>query len=540
MTLVLVAPTGEAGLEEALYQRWVRQLSVSPDPVYVVAPANVDVGSLEHVAADANESDVLAALADIAHETSASLTVIDASRTEYGPLALEWAGATDATSQLLSDPGHDGVAIVHLAATDVSDAERSWRRAAARAHSVSRSDSHSESGPGPDAPTDVVRAALEVLTSQGLEVSERHEFKTVHPGRYVELVIRPIARPLLNRARRMGFEQVSITVLTTASVLAAALLAAAGSRLSLILAALFLQTAVIAQVVGDGLPIPARRRPEFPAWLNPVMDVVKVAILMGGLAIGGRGTTDDIWLVAGAVIVVWTARAIVAMSYEIRMNASDGERFSGSPFSLPNAEFFLVLSLAMLVLTPRPVLWVAIAVLGISLLYILLRELLAPPNVEHPPRLSAEVNRELFYACDPGPLAVVVGREDPQLSLLRRLAASVVGWLVPLSTWVIEVAVLAALAVWKDTDALAMVFLLASVVAFHRVDSILRPTLTGHPVPDWLAFVSLGALGRPILYLLLAATDYLDDGLVLVTLIWAVVFAAEAASSWTARPESES
>ena len=89
---------------------------------------------------------------------------------------------------------------------------------------------------------------------------------------------------------------------------------------------------------------------------------------------------------------------------------------------------------------------------------------------------------------------------------------------------------------WKDTDALPMVFLLLGVTAFHRVDCIVRPQQAGLALPGWMSVVSLGALGRPVLYLLLAATGYLDDGLVFATLILAVVYAAEAASSWSVRP----
>ncbi|MEO8329923.1 MAG: DUF5941 domain-containing protein, partial [Candidatus Nanopelagicales bacterium] len=83
-------------------------------------------------------------------------------------------------------------------------------------------------------------------------------------------------------------------------------------------------------------------------------------------------------------------------------------------------------------------------------------------------------------------------------------------------------------------------FLLIAVTGFHRIDTIERLLQSGKQPAVWLPFVTLGALGRPVVYLLLAATGTLDNGLALVTLVLAALFAAEAAGSWAADVDAAS
>ena len=122
-------------------------------------------------------------------------------------------------------------------------------------------------------------------------------------------------------------------------------------------------------------------------------------------------------------------------------------------------------------------------------------------------------------------------------SLLRRVAASSVGPFLPWLTWLFEAAALLVVVRWQNEELLPLAFVPIVVVGFHRADISARRVYTGSPPAAWTFLLSLGALGRPVLYLVLAATDVLTDGLIVATIGWAVLFAVDAAAAF-AEPEA--
>ena len=128
-----------------------------------------------------------------------------------------------------------------------------------------------------------------------------------------------------------------------------------------------------------------------------------------------------------------------------------------------------------------------------------------------------------------------MGRQDAQLSLLRRLLNTPVAAWVPPLTWVIESTVVLAAAAWADPDVLPVTLAWIGVMAFHRLDVATRLRELGETVPVWLEVVGLGAIGRAVFVVLLAAAGGLMWGLACGAVVLGVIYAAESAGRFSER-----
>jgi hypothetical protein len=202
--------------------------------------------------------------------------------------------------------------------------------------------------------------------------------------------------------------------------------------------------------------------------------------------------------------------------------AGSGERTTpwGWWLDIGAGEGALLTAVAVVVLSPD-VLLLVLAVIGALVAIVSL----ALVGVLRPGRSEQEA---LYELADPGLLARLVDRQDPQLSLLRRaLATPLAAWLPPM-TWVIEsAAVLVAVSI--DSDALPISLAWIAVVAFHRLDVGTRLTKLGTPAPAWLGLISLGSLGRAVLVVAFAALGVLTSALAVGAVVLGVIFASESA-----------
>ena len=151
------------------------------------------------------------------------------------------------------------------------------------------------------------------------------------------------------------------------------------------------------------------------------------------------------------------------------------------------------------------------------------------------PRPLVAAQRELFEQADPGPLARLVSRQDPQLSMLRRASATRAAAWIPPATWVLEMSVVLVAAAVIAPDALPITVAWVGVLAFHRIDIATRQQVLGGSPPTWLGVIGLGALGRAMFVVVLAALGVLAEGLALGAVFLGVIYAAESSGRFADR-----
>jgi hypothetical protein len=197
------------------------------------------------------------------------------------------------------------------------------------------------------------------------------------------------------------------------------------------------------------------------------------------------------------------------------------------PFSISRGDGAVATVLGLVLLHPD-VLLVALAVLAsASAVTCLLLVGVA--------RALPAAQRQLVALADPGPLALVVGRQDPQLSLLRRLAATPLAAWVPPATWCIEVSAVLVITAWSDAEALPVTLAWVGVLSFHRRDVATRLRVLAVPPPQWLDVLGLGALGRVAFVALCAATGLLTAGLAGGAIALGVLFSTESSGRFAER-----
>ncbi len=197
------------------------------------------------------------------------------------------------------------------------------------------------------------------------------------------------------------------------------------------------------------------------------------------------------------------------------------------PFSVSRGDGAVLTVVGLVVLQPAQLLAVLALVAGVSALAGLL--------FVGAPRPLPAAQRQLFELADPGPVGRLVSQQDPQLSLLRRtLATRVAAW-VPPATWVVESAVVLVASAVAEPDALPITLAWIAVLAFHRIDIATRQTVLGSAPPAWLGVVGMGALGRAVLVVLLAALGVLAEGLAVAAVVLGVLYAAESSGRFAER-----
>ncbi len=353
-------------------------------------------------------------------------------------------------------------------------------------------------------------------------------------------------------AWRAGVGAHAVTVVSVAAALMAGLLISTGTRSGAATAAFFLLASVFLDRV-DGILARARRTvTSFGAWLDVTTDRIREAALVIGLGLGAAQSGSPRWGLASAVLALLTAAHLAAAASRtargwggspvpIRlpldrldepvlpaMPPPDGRPIPGwLPFSISRGDGAILAVVALILLPLSALLALLAALAGLSAVVCLV--------LVGAPRPLPAAQRLLFELADPGPLARLVSEQDPHLSVLRRVLTSRAAAWVPALTWVVESAVVLVAAAMVEPAALPITIAWIAVLAFHRLDIATRQRVLGSSPPTWLAVIGLGALGRVVLVVLLAAVGELAWGLAIGAVVLGVVYATESSGRFAER-----
>lgn len=601
MTVVLVAPDGEGATPERT-QHWVDVLEGRGHDVYLVAPSQTSVRAIHHVTTREGSADTVRAIADAMEGVPSPILLLDAaelgsavtveeveavtgtvvltsgqpadgtldSESVDAPLRVVAdvvVGAGSAVHQI-SEPTDRGVGLLRV---DGSDAD-----AVAGALRVMADVAAAQRWHGAAWPLTVVAAVRAGVTVRAVQVpglpwgaaaddldSEQEARLRVRAaaGEPQGLIDRWVgtrfAGALALVAWRVGVGAHAVTVVSVVAGLLAGLLISTGTLTGTTVGALFLLASVLLDRV-DGILARARRTvTAFGAWLDVTSDRLREAALVVGLAVGAAQFGTPRWELATAVLALLTLAHLAAAAsrtsrgwggtpapVRLPLDRLDEPVLPAVPpppgrpvprwlpFSISRGDGAILVVVGLLVLDPAPLLALLAVLAGVSAVACLL--------LVGAPRPLPAAQRQLFELADPGPLARLVGRQDPQLSVLRRvLATGLAAWTAP-STWLVESAVVlvAALVVQSSSaqpDAVPVTIAWIGVLAFHRLDVATRQRVLGTSPPVWLGVVGLGALGRSLLVVVLAALGVLAWGLAIGAVVLGVLYAAESSGRFAER-----
>ncbi len=592
MTVVLIAPSGGD-----LAQEWLERLEGRGHDVYLVAPSNTTVRAMHHVTTRGDTADVVRAIADAMEgvpspvllldadslggvvtveevEAAAGTVVLTAERARTAepgshnltaPLRVVAGVVVTAGSGVhhIGEPTNAGLGLLRVDAADaVAVAGALQVMADVAAHQQWRTDAW------PLTVVAAVRAGVTVRTvsAPGLPWGAEADLLDVDAERRLRvdaaagapqgLVDRLVGRRAAERAAivawRAGVGAHAVTAVSVAAALLAGLLIATGTRTGAAVAALFLLLSVLLDRV-DGMLARARRTvTALGAWLDVTSDRLREAALVIGLAIGAAQFGTPRWGLATVVLAALTLAHLAAAAsrtargwggnpvpIRLPLDRLDEPELPPVPpppgrpvpawlqFSVSRGDGAVLTVVGLVVLAPAQLLTALAVVAGASAVAGLV--FVGAPR----PLLAAQ--GELFEQADPGPVAQLVGRQDPQLSLLRRAVATRAAAWVPPFTWVVESAVVLVAAAVAQPDALPITLAWIGVVAFHRLDISTRQQVLGSAPPAWIGAVGLGAFGRGLVIAVLAVLGVLTVGLAAGAVILGVLYAAESSGRFAER-----
>ncbi len=135
-------------------------------------------------------------------------------------------------------------------------------------------------------------------------------------GFFTTFLVSPYSRFLARWCARRGFTPNQVTVVSMVLGTVAAVAMATGTRIGLITGAVLLQAAFTADCVDGQLARYTRQFSSLGAWLDSVFDRGKEYVVFVGLAVGSvRGFSDDVWLLAGAALLIQTIRHVIDFSW---------------------------------------------------------------------------------------------------------------------------------------------------------------------------------------------------------------------------------
>ena len=598
VVLVTPVAATDADRTRKAAQRWIDALERRGHDVYLVGPSDLAVRATHHVAARSDTADTVRAVADAMDgvpppvllldvATPGSVVTLEEVEAASGTVVLAvphregdpGAGRPDAPMRVVADVvvaagssvhrlanwTHEGVGLLRVDAAD-ADAVASAMRVMGDVASAER-----WQGPAwPLTAVAAVRAGIVVQTispaalpwqtfdvDDHLTVEDEARLRidaAVGPAQGVvdRFIGVPVAKWLSMAAWKIGVGAHAVTAVSVVAALMSGLLIATGTRTGAAVAAVFLLVSVVLDRV-DGLLARARRTvTPFGTWLDVTADRLREAAVVIGLGVGVAQFASPRWAMASAVLATLTLSHLAAASsrtargwggaptpVRLPLDRLDEPPVSKVPpppgrpapawlpFSISRGDGAWVAIVGLMVLPPDVLLLVLAVLAGLSALLCLL--------MVGPAHALPAAQRQLFALADPGPLALVVGRQDPQLSLLRRLVATPVAAWVPPATWVIEVSALLAITIWADADALPVTLAWIGVLSFHRIDVATRLRVLGTPPPYWLDVLGLGALGRVVFVALCAAAGVLTPGLAIGAVVLGVVFATESSGRFADR-----
>ena len=377
---------------------------------------------------------------------------------------------------------------------------------------------------------DAAEAAVAAVSPERIA---RLQANRVDDGFYSTFVVRKLSKPMTAVALKLGMSPNSITLISFAVGLLAAGSFALGDRWALVVGAILLQLSLIIDCVDGEVARATRRFSALGAWLDASTDRVKEYLAYAGLAAGAALHGMDIWWLALVMMVLQTTRhmtdydfsrvqrqreAIVpitaideradltaasgwsvsgAMEISTRMNSRNAIRWAKRAIHMPIGERWLVISVFAIIGGAAWALGVLLALGVIALAYVTAGRVLRSLSWHGSAPTDAWVL--LWRQADAGPVLSGLGR----LVSINGVWAAPFGWAVPALLRLIELGLVAVLAIWLFPSATTVAFWWVAVIAFHHYDVLYR-AIAGRPTPRWITWAGLGWDGRTIVVIVVA------------------------------------
>lgn len=375
----------------------------------------------------------------------------------------------------------------------------------------------------------------------------------VDDGFYSTFVVRKLSKPLTALAIKARLSPNLVTVISFIVGMAAALSFAQGTRWALILGAVLLQLSLILDCVDGEVARATHRFSVIGAWLDASTDRVKEYAAYAGLAAGAvvTGVQSQVaWGIALVVMIVQTARhmgdynfaAIQKMreaalppasildprdpwgeraaTFSVLVNSRSSLRWIKKVIHMPIGERWLVLSIVAAIFMPLAALSTLLVLTFLAWLYTLIGRVMRTRRWAKTP-----VGVELISAqLDNGPIL------DSLPKALRRNPATRWNWANPMINHLIEMGIVAGIAITWFPQWITLAFGYLFIVAFHHYDNLYR-ALAGSRAPRWITWGALGRDGRTLIVLTAASIgitafyDALNIGVAWL-FMWCVIIAS--------------
>lgn len=392
-------------------------------------------------------------------------------------------------------------------------------------------------------------------------------------GFYSTFVVRRLSKPLTRLALRLGLSPNTVTLVSFVVGLAAAGAFALGDRWALVAGAVLLQASLVVDCVDGEVARATRRFSALGAWLDASTDRVKEYLAYAGLAAGAAAIEGvDIWPLALVMVVLQTTRhmtdydfsrvqrrreALVlprsvlepsdgaegsasgwsvqgAMELSARVNRRDAVRWAKRAIHLPIGERWLIISLAAAILGATWALGLLLAAGLVAFAYVTAGRTLRTLGWRGPaPADAAEL---LARQADAGPLAWIVARLGagivPRVAWARLWSAPA-AWAIPAALRLVELGLVAVIALAWYPAAVVFAFWWVAVIAFHHYDVLYR-AIAGQSTPRWLTWAGLGWDGRSLIIVVTAAAGLAawQATLAIGAVAWTALLVVIASGQW--------
>jgi len=394
------------------------------------------------------------------------------------------------------------------------------------------------------------QAEIQVMSESRIRALQANR---VDDGFYSTFIVRKLSKPLSVLAIKLRMSPNFVTVISFIVGIGAALSFAQGERWFLVLGALLLQLSLILDCVDGEVARATHRFSVIGAWLDASTDRVKEYAVYAGLAAGAvvTGVESQLaWGIALILMIVQTARhmgdynfaAIQKMreaalpkvslldphdpwgegyaTFSVRVNSRSSLRWVKKVIHMPIGERWLVLSAVAAIFTPFAALIALLSLTSLAWLYTLIGRVVRTRRWEKLP-----VGVALIIAQrDNGPIL------DSLPQIFRREPTSRWNWANPMINRLIEMGVVALIAMIWYPQWITLAFGYLFIVAFHHYDNMYR-ALAGSGAPRWITWGALGREGRTIVVVVAALIgitafyDALNVGVAWL-FMWCVIIAS--------------
>ena len=388
-------------------------------------------------------------------------------------------------------------------------------------------------------------------------------------GFYSTFVVRRLSKPLTRLALRLRMAPNTVTVLSLAIGLSAALAFSFGERWALVIGAVLLQVSLVVDCVDGEVARATRRFTALGAWLDASTDRVKEFLAYAGLAAGAAAVHGmNLWPLALLMVVLQTTRHMTdydfsrvqrrreasvparsvleasdgaevsssgwsvrqAMEISSRVNRRNAIRWAKRALHMPIGERWLILSVGAALLGAEWALGLLFVAGLVALVYVTTGR--AMRTLGWRGLAPIEAAQLLARQADAGPLAWLLARGIPA-STWEAFWSTPAAWAVPAALRFIELGLVAVVTLALYPAAVVLAFWWVTIIAFHHYDVLYR-AVAGHPTPRWITWSGLGWDGRTLLVLISAAAGLAAFGamLFLGVMVWAVLLVLIASAQW--------